>query len=77
MIKNNSKSLIRKRRELECFSVINRGVLWYDRLTIVQLNELESWYQKWLDAPETGIVPPAPTWINDTLNTKETEEILL
>ena len=77
MIKNDYKALIRRRRAQECFPIINRGFLWYDRLTIEQLDELASWYQAWLDAPRTKIIPESPSWINDKLNEKESEEILL
>lgn len=54
---------IRRRREEECFSVINRGTLWYQRLTDAQKEELESWYDQWLDAPETNVIPEKPVWI--------------
>ena len=76
MIVNDYAEIIRRRREKECFPIVNRGLLWYDRLTQEQLNELDQWYQDWLDAPKTGSVPQAPLWINDKL-TKETEEILI
>lgn len=51
------KNDIREDRARKCFSVINRGELWYARLTEEQKAELETWYQKWLDAPQTGIEP--------------------
>lgn len=55
--------LIRIRREEECFPIINRGSLWYERLTDAQKEELEEWYQAWLDAPETKVVPEKPQWL--------------
>lgn len=55
---------IRSQREAECFQVINRGALWYDKLTDEQKEELSSWYEEWLNAPETGIIPSKPTWID-------------
>lgn len=67
---------IRERRERECFPIVNRGFFWYDRLTNKQLNELEEWYQAWLDAPETKCIPSAPSWINDKTYC-EKEEILI
>ena len=76
VIKTNPVEILRKRRATECFPVINRGFLWYNRLSREQLNELDDWYQAWLDAPKTGIVPATPTWINDKL-IREEEEILL
>lgn len=54
---------IRNNREIQCFSVINRGQLWYNHLTEEQLQELEIWYQAWLDAPQTLAEPERPNWI--------------
>ena len=54
---------IRARREAECFPVINRGQAWYALLTPEQSDELMTWYQSWLDAPQTGIVPDPPDWL--------------
>lgn len=42
---------LRYRRETECFSIINRGRLWYDTLTDWQQEELRKWYREWLDLP--------------------------
>ena len=68
--------LLRDRRKNECFPIVDRGALWYDRLSMEQINELEDWYQAWLDVTETGVVPPLPEWVNDKF-TKESEEILI
>ncbi len=62
---------LRKRREYECFSIINRGFLWYNKLTEEQKNELAIWYQEWLDITdkyEDGIdietiIPKKPKWL--------------
>lgn len=54
---------IRQRRERECFSIINRGQLWYERLTEEQSIELKNWYQAWLDATTTRVVPTKPAWL--------------
>lgn len=59
---------LRARRETECFPVINRGKLWYDRLTPEQEQELDAWYNAWLDVTETKVAPVAPSWINEKLN---------
>lgn len=56
---------IRTRRERECFPIINRGALWYGKLTEGQKTELEEWYQAWLDAPATGAAPDVPEWLNN------------
>ena len=55
---------LRRRREDECFSVINRGALWYDRLTDAQRAELDEWYDAWLNVTETKVVPKTPDWLN-------------
>lgn len=54
---------LRDAREQECFSVINRGGLWYDTLTDEQKEELKVWYKAWLDVTETKIVPEKPNWL--------------
>ena len=58
-------NLLRKRREKECFPIVNRGALWYEKLTDEQKTELSTWYEAWLDAPATLIAPSAPVWINN------------
>ena len=63
---NERKALcdaLRKRRETECFSYINRGQLWYDRLTDTQRMELAAWYESWLRVTETLTVPEKPSWL--------------
>lgn len=60
---------LRMRRESECFSVINRGKLWYDKLTDEQLKDLDEWYQAWLNVTErkrgakSSDVPTKPKWL--------------
>ena len=54
---------IRSRREVECFSVINRGQLWYNMLTNEQIEELNVWYHNWLDVTQTKIIPEKPSWL--------------
>lgn len=54
---------LRRRREAECFAVVNRGKVWYDTLTAEQTGQLAAWYKAWLDAPETGIAPETPDFI--------------
>lgn len=68
------KNEIRRRREKECFPIVNRSRMWHSRLTNEQQSELARWYQMWLDAPETDIIPVTPVWIN---NKTKPEEILL
>ena len=54
---------LRSQREKVCFSYINRGYLWYNRLTEEQKGDLDTWYQAWLDVTETKVVPKAPEWL--------------
>lgn len=63
---NVNKELVRQikeRREKECFPIINRGQLWYEMLTKEQVKELKKWYQAWLDAPKTLVIPESPEWL--------------
>ena len=55
---------LRARREAECFPVINRGQLWYEKLSDEQRAELSAWYQDWLDVTETKTAPQEPEWID-------------
>lgn len=63
---NERKALcdeLRQRRETECFSYINRGQLWYDRLSEEQKTELGAWYAAWLKVTDTLTVPKKPSWL--------------
>lgn len=62
---------IRTRRVTECFAIVNRGKLWYDKLSVERETELADWYEAWLNAPETLVVPDRPEWIDNKLNTEE------
>lgn len=55
--------LLRKRRETECFAVINRGQLWYEGIPSKHKLELRQWYQAWLDVTKTMTVPECPAWL--------------
>ncbi|MBQ8792653.1 MAG: hypothetical protein IJZ62_03470 [Clostridia bacterium] len=55
--------LFRALRHDECFEIVNRGKVWYDTLSQAQLDELNTWYQAWLDAPATLVMPKTPNWI--------------
>lgn len=64
---------LRDRREAECFIYINRGILWYNTLTSEQQQELNTWYQAWLNVPQlyenthpndiNDIIPNRPEWL--------------
>lgn len=56
---------LRKRREAECFPVINRGWIWYSSLTLSQWRELRTWYLAWLNVTSTLTVPNRPTWLDN------------
>ena len=57
------RNSLRTLRETECFSVINRGQLWYSMLTTEQIEELKKWYEEWLNVTDTLIVPEKPIWL--------------
>lgn len=54
---------LRRQRQVECFSVINRGYLWYSQLSESQVSELGSWYNAWLNVTETLEIPQKPLWL--------------
>ena len=58
-----AKDAYRKRREVECFPIINRGRLWYDTLTEGQLSALKTCYPAWLDGTNTQTIPEKPEWL--------------
>lgn len=61
---------LRAMRDAVCFPVINRGKAWYDLLTPEQEAELKQWYVEWLHATETLLVPVAPSWLGNKLDTE-------
>ena len=62
-VTEETKEEYRRRREKECFSVINRGQLWYEGITIQQMVELRQWYNAWLKVTETMVIPEKPEWL--------------
>lgn len=60
---NAKKDELRFLREKECFSVVNRGQLWYSTLTLDKIGELTRWYKAWLDVTDTLEIPKKPQWI--------------
>ncbi len=60
------KTELRARRETECFSVINRGWIWYSSLNLLQWRELKRWYLAWLTVTETLTAPERPAWLDST-----------
>jgi hypothetical protein len=55
--------MLRHKREKVCFPYINRGEMWYNRLSAEQKDELAVWYQAWLDVTNTKVVPQTPEWL--------------
>lgn len=63
---NNERELynLRSMREKVCFPYINRGDLWYNRLSVEQKAELNVWYDSWLDVTTTRVIPEKPEWLS-------------
>ncbi len=61
----SEKTSLRERREKECFSVVNRGWIWYSTLTLSQWRELRTWYIAWLKVTETMTPPERPSWVDN------------
>ena len=65
MVELLDEQVIRERREVECFNLIdNRSPLWWSHLSKERRKELDAWYEAWLVATETKIIPEKPTWLN-------------
>lgn len=58
------KQSLRVQREAECFPYINRGELWYSKLTTNQKEEFSKWYDAWLNVTETLEIPTKPSWLD-------------
>lgn len=70
----NSKKMdyIRRKRNFECFRVVNRGQLWYNSLSQDERDELQEWYNAWLvlpNRPDLNInspqYPTPPAFLTD------------
>lgn len=61
--KETAKEVLRAIRERECYSIINRGILWYETLSETQKQDLLNWYNSWKDVTETFVIPIKPWWI--------------
>lgn len=60
----NNEAYLRKCRTIDCFNILdNRSLLWYNSLTEEQLEELNKWYQDWLNVTDTKIIPETPSWL--------------
>lgn len=65
LINEREKDIIRQQRKYQCFKKVDRSPMWYKSLTEEQQQELQSWYQAWLNAPDTGIIPETPIWLEE------------
>ena len=63
LVNSFSETDYRLLRATECFPIVNRGIVWYNTLTSEQKEELNNWYQAWLDVTETLEIPQKPTWL--------------
>jgi len=54
---------LRSQRLFKCFDLINRGQAWYNTLTDEQKQELQAWYEQWLDVTKALVVPNKPSWL--------------
>ena len=54
---------LRSLREKVCYPIINRGEMWYSRLSFDQKEDLDVWYQAWLDVTITKVIPETPAWL--------------
>lgn len=57
--------VLREIRDLICFSITDRGTLWYKSLTYTQSAELEKWHTAWKDITKTHVVPARPVWLKN------------
>lgn len=62
---------LRFERQMQCFEIINRGEMFWTKLwqkysfeEIEQMKqELENWYNEWLDVTYTRVIPIKPYWL--------------
>ena len=55
---------LRERRQRECFNIVdNRSQLWWNKLTENQREEIEIWYEAWLNVTEARVIPKKPLWL--------------
>lgn len=58
------KNIIRRLRGNRVFPIINRSAFWFNSLTEEQKQDIQNWYQEWLDAPENLVIPERPAWLD-------------
>jgi len=68
---NEIKDSLRFQRQKECFEIINRGAVYWNKIwdqcdsetVILRNQELKNWYEQWLDITVTKNIPIKPFWI--------------
>lgn len=59
------KQILRSKRKTDCFPIVNRGQIWFNRLDEEQKAELDAWYTAWLDVTDTFQEPKKPIWLKE------------
>lgn len=70
-LKSKILANLREKRRAECFPIINRGLLWYEKLTAAQKEELSEWYNSWLNVTETFVEPKRPLFLDFKITNSE------
>lgn len=58
------KNIIRRLRANRVFPIINRSAFWFNSLTERKKQDIQDWYQEWLDAPDNLVIPERPSWLD-------------
>lgn len=60
--KEQYKKELRRRRENECFAIVDRAA-WFYGLSDERKAEVLAWREAWLNVTDTLMVPEKPNWI--------------
>lgn len=66
------KENLRFERQMQCFEIINRGEMFWNYLwakytpedIAIKKQEIQTWYNNWLDVTNTKIIPLKPIWLD-------------
>lgn len=61
---DEQKNILRRLRKNRVFPIINRSQMWFNSLNEQQKQDIQTWYQEWLDAPNTLVIPKRPNWLD-------------
>lgn len=67
---DKKKEDIRRKRSREFATYLDRSPYFFEKLSEEQDAELREWYQAWLDAPATLVIPDRPLWL-DTVSSQK------